>query len=315
MQAKAPALAGTVAFDNQLGLTQVPGVGTLAPDSARVYHDGQGRSRANIVRGSSEQTVVHDGSTVWTYDSKDNTATKATLPPGAGEHSRQGPATDPAGAAAGILAKVKETSTVAVDGTDRVAGRPVYELVLTPKPTERTLLREARVAIDAETRMPLQAQLMSNGAEQPVLSVGFTQLELAPQPASEFAFAPPKGAAVTEKQLGATQGQHEQLPAGAEPRVVGDGWDTVLTGQLPKGALAGGPQGKPGEQGKQGEQARGEGIDPRAVLDRISKPVSGPFGTGHLITTKAGTALLLDDGRYAVGAVPQQVLIEALGAK
>ena len=53
----------------------------------------------------------------------------------------------------------------------------------------------------------------------------------------------------------------------------------------------------------------------RRCSGQIAKPVSGPFGTGHVITTKVGTALLTDDGRFAAGAVPEQVLIEALGTK
>ena len=65
--------------------------------------------------------------------------------------------------------------TVAVDGTAEVAGRAAYQLVLTPLPTERTLLREVRVAVDAETRQPLQLTVLAQGSGEPALQVGFSE--------------------------------------------------------------------------------------------------------------------------------------------
>lgn len=50
-------------------------------------------------------------------------------------------------------------------------------------------------------------------------------------------------------------------------------------------------------------------------MSKLGKPVSGAWGSGVLISTKVGTALITDDGRFAAGAVPEQVLYEALAAK
>ena len=61
-----------------------------------------------------------------------------------------------------------------------MAGRDAYELVLTPAPTERTLLREVRVAVDAEKRMPLQLTVLAAGSTEPALQVGFTELNVRP---------------------------------------------------------------------------------------------------------------------------------------
>ena len=47
-------------------------------------------------------------------------------------------------------------------------------------------------------------------------------------------------------------------------------------------------------------------------LSTIGSPVSGPWGSGRLVTTAVGSAILTDDGRIAMGAVPEQVLTEAL---
>ena len=40
--------------------------------------------------------------------------------------------------------------------------------------------------------------------------------------------------------------------------------------------------------------------------------MSGPWGSGRVITTAVATVIVTDDGRIAAGAVPQQVLTEAL---
>ncbi|MFD9965839.1 outer membrane lipoprotein carrier protein LolA, partial [Amycolatopsis sp. NPDC059020] len=92
--------------------------------------------------------------------------------------------------------------------------------------------------------------------------------------------------------------------------VVGDGWDTVITGKLPADALN-----FKAQQGQEKQGHEGRNGDPRALLDRFAKKVSGPWGSGYLVTTKVGTGVLTDDGRFAAGAVPEQVLYEALGAK
>jgi hypothetical protein len=49
-------------------------------------------------------------------------------------------------------------------------------------------------------------------------------------------------------------------------------------------------------------------------LSTVGTPVSGPWGSGRLITTAVGTAIVTDDGRIAAGAVPEQLLNEALSS-
>ncbi|GLY64450.1 LolA family protein [Amycolatopsis taiwanensis] len=297
-----PALDGTVQVTNNLGLptSTLPGGTSLNIDSAHVYNDGNGNSKLSVQQGDADTTVVHNGTTVWTYQSKDNKATKVTVP--ADKWDSKAETSDPAAMASQLVAKIRETSTVNIEGTARVAGRAAYEVVLTPKPTERTLLREIRIDVDAEKRVPLRLAVMSNGTDKPALQVGFTDVQFRAQPASEFQFTPPQGAKVTEEQAN----MPEPNRAEGMTKLVGDGWDTVLTGSMPATALQPQQQGK----GKYGQQA-----DPQQLLQRFAKPVSGPFGTGYVFSTTAGTALLTDDGRFAIGAVPEQVLIEALGSK
>lgn len=301
LSTKTPALDGTVKVDNNLGLptTALPGGTSLSLDAAHVYNDGNGNSKLSIEQGQADTTVVHNGNTVWTYSSKDNTATKTTVPADiARGETGDGQVSDPAAAATQLLAKIRESSTVNVEGTARVAGRAAYELVLTPKPTERTMLREVRVAVDSETRTPLRLAVMTYGTADPALQIAFSDIDFAAQPASEFQFTPPQGAKVTEKQA-----EVPQKPDTGDTKVVGEGWDSVVVGTVPADTL------QPKNDGK------GQSMDPRKLLSQFGKPVSGAFGSGYVISTKAGTALITDDGRFAAGAVPQQVLIDALGTK
>ncbi|EME63945.1 LolA family protein [Amycolatopsis decaplanina] len=314
LNAKPPAFDGKVKVSNDLGLPQVgstlPGVSALDIDSAQVSTDGAGKSKVSLTEGSSQQTIVQNGQTVWEYNSKDNSATKVTIPAElAKEHQdkAKGQAVDPATVASELLGKVRESSTIAVDGTAAVANRSAYELVLTPKPAERTLLREIRVAIDEQTRLPLRVTVLANGTSSPALEVSFSEINFADQPASNFEFTPPKGAKVTEKTAEADPKSRELAEqAKSDVKVVGDGWDTVITGKIPADALA-----KAGEA----KDEKGRQVDPKALLSRFAKPVSGAWGSGWLVTTKVGSGVLTDDGRYAVGAVPEQVLFEALAAK
>ncbi|MPZ79461.1 MAG: outer membrane lipoprotein carrier protein LolA [Actinophytocola sp.] len=303
LSTEVPALGGSVELRNNLGLP-IPGLPTSmgGGDAVRVFADGEGRGRISIPGRGGETTVVDDGSTVWVWSSQDKTVQK--VPHGADQDKAtplEGKFADPATAARDLVNAMRADSTVDVDGTARVAGRPVYQLVLAPKPTERTLLREIRVSVDSETRVPLRLEVLANGQADPALEVGFTEFSDGPQDANLFRFSPPAGATVTEHDPNEEfKGQSpDELFSQLDGQTVGEGWDTVLTGKLPEGALA-----------MSGGSGNG---DATALLSRFAKQVHGDFGTGWVISAKVGTALITEDGRVAIGAVPQQVLTEALG--
>lgn len=329
LTAKAPAFGGTVEVDNGLGLPALPGMsGTPAAaltqpvTTFRAWSDGQGRSRLALPSSSGEQVLVEDGTTLWRYDSASRTATAlGNHPPRAPEHA---PVADPADAAKALVGAVRQSSTVAVDGTGTVAGRPVYELVLTPKPTERTLLREVRVAIDSAARVPLQLTVLANGSTDPALRIGFTKLDVGAQDPALFRFTPPEGVTVKHPDPGKARPGHAptQIPPGHAPaqippgqrgtagpmiRTLGEGWDTVVLGHLPAaGATA--PSARP--MAPHGP-SRGQ-TDPLALVKRIGHPASGPWGNGWVVQTAVATVLVTSDGRVAAGAVPLQVLEAAL---
>jgi outer membrane lipoprotein-sorting protein len=312
---KVPALAGTITATNNLGLPTVPGLGQASrflgngTTSTQVWTDGQGKGRISLPNSTSEETIVYDGATVWDWTSSNNTVHKQTGAPDKAHPDKPSSgevATDPAQAAKQIIALISKDSTVKVDGTATVAGRSAYEVVLSPKPTERTMLREVRIAVDAETKIPLQLSVLANGNAQPVGQIGFSKLEIGQQDPALFTFTPPANAKVV---TGDAEKLAQKKPEAAkdlpEPKIVGTGWDTVLVEKLPAGLLSG---------DKAASTKGGQNVDPSKLLGQLGKRVSGPWGAGYQISTAVGTALILDDGRVAVGAVPQQVLIDALAS-
>lgn len=291
--------AGTVELDNALGLPALPDLPQAANgrSSARVWSGGDRLGRVALPSPSGERTLVSDGTTFWAWDSQTRTVTKHTQ-----DRARHPDttATDPAAAAATAIQKLQSTSTITVDGTAEVAGRPAYELVLAPAPTERTLLREVRIAVDAQQRLPLRLTVLANGSTEPALELGFTQLTFGQQDPALFTFTPPPGSTVTEKPAEGPPATNPPAPNPAAPprgpgaadrSVVGDGWDTVIVAKRPAGA----------DTGENGPD-----------LGRIGTPVHGPWGSGHLITTAVASAIVTDDGRIAFGAVPDTVLTDAL---
>jgi outer membrane lipoprotein-sorting protein len=273
---------GTVQLDNALGLPALPDLPQAAngTSTAQVWSDGEGKGRVQIPSPTGERTLVSDGTTFWAWNSDDRTVTKGTRQP---DQTRPAVA-DPTKAATNVLAALQPTSTISVDGTEEVAGRAVYDLVLAPKPTERTLLREVRIAVDAQERMPLRLTVLAQGSTSPALQVGFTDLTFGPQDPGRFTFTPPAGATV--KDAPSRDAQQQQRD---KPTVVGDGWDRVIVEKV--------PQNNP-DRAKQ--------------LAGLGTPTSGSWGNGRLIKTAVATAIITDDGRVAMGAVPEQVLSETL---
>ncbi|OZM83776.1 hypothetical protein [Pseudonocardia sp. MH-G8] len=287
LAAEPVAFGGTAELDNALGLPALPGMPQAAngTSTARIWSDGEKRGRIQLPTESGERTLVSDGETFWSWNSADRTVTRSP------EGARDAAGADPSAAADEALAALRPTSEIRVDGTAEVAGRAAYELVLTPASSERTLLREVRVAVDGEHRTPLRLTVVATGSSEPAMRIGFTDITFGPQDPELFTFTPPPGATVEDAQR---PEDHPGGPGGdAEPTMVGDGWDTVLVSTVPTGPDAQRPEGVPD-------------------LAELGSPVTGPWGSGRLISTAVASAIVADDGRIAAGAVPEQVLTEAL---
>ncbi|WP_063748927.1 LolA family protein [Streptomyces sp. NRRL B-24484] len=276
----------------------------------QVAVDGPDRQRIGLVDNLAGYELVHDGANVWAWDSSSNEAVHLTAPQGAGKHSdRSVPPVTPQDAAKQFLAFASGTTTVAVDGTMKVAGRDAYRLTLTPKGQGSTIAR-VRIAVDAEHGVPLsvQATAVSGG---PVLDVHYSKVSFDRPAASTFSFTPPKGAKVTEHRADGQLAGHDApngkpfgKQAGGAPdvQVTGEGWTTVVSTRLPVGEV-------PGRDG--GHGSKGAAQNPLSLVKAFGKPVGG----GTLIGTKVVNVLVTDDGRVFAGAVTLPVLQHAAGVK
>lgn len=307
-------LSGTVQTSTDLGLPTLPtSTGTdtsgltgllTGNHTVRVWLDGEDRGRVSVIGDNTETSVIRNGSDVWTYASADRTAThtRLTAPANATPAPTPGATpTTPQQAAQQLLAAVQPSTAVTTTGTGRVAGRAAYELVLTPAATEKTLVRSARVAIDAQTHVVLQVTVDAVGAQDHAVQVGFSSIDYAAPDAKLFTFTAPAGTTVTEQP--APTAAPDKAATGTSstdrPKVVGDGWDTVVVQKvdsLPTGSA---------DASAQAKQAR-------QLIDALPK-VSGSWGSGRLFQGTLFSAVLTEDGRVAVGAVPADQLYAALG--
>lgn len=337
--AKVDGLSGTVVQQADLGLPALPALGGDAAggadlmklitgnNTARVWYAGPDKARVALMSTLGETDVIRNGTDVWVWQSRDNTATHYKL---SAEHADTTPEAAPTGlpstpqeAADLALAAIDPTTAVSTTGAAEVADRPAYELVLKPRDTA-SLVGQVRMAIDAEEHVPLRVEVFAKDANSPAVRVAFDQISFTTPDAQQFAFNPPPNAKVTER---AETPARDAKPApgakpdaakpgvakpdaakpgvakpggtesGSEPTVVGKGWTSVLVAKVPaEDAAAAGR-----EQGQL-----------KAVLDSLPK-VSGTWGSGRLLSSALFSALLTDDGRLLAGAVAPEKLYEVAG--
>ncbi len=136
----------------------------------------------------SETDIVHNGTNLWTYSSDNNSVSHTHLEVGQGKRvgtGRDRPV-DPTTAAEQALAKINPSTAVTVDRTAEVAGRPAYQLDLSPRDS-RTLISSVRIALDSSTSMPLRVQIWARtNTSSPAFQVGFTSLTVKAPSASTF---------------------------------------------------------------------------------------------------------------------------------
>jgi outer membrane lipoprotein-sorting protein len=307
---------------SDLGLPSLPGTSGASlswqslitgSHTARIWVASPHQARLALLGDLAESDLVRDGSDVWVWSSSDSTVQHLVLPQKSDTASApvaQLPATiDPTALAQKALAAIDPTTSVTVDGTSTVAGRPVYELVLAPK-GDGSLISQVRIALDSTTWMPLRAQVFAVGQDSPALQSAFTSITFATPDSSVFAFTPPPGATVTTRTLPARSTSQPDSGAAAaagrslEPRVIGSGWTSVLEVHGLSSLL----QSAAGSNGASSSTAAAN------VLLQSATPVSGDFGRGRLLQTSLLSVLLLDDGRVLAGAVTPSVLEQAARA-
>ncbi|MGX5392682.1 LolA family protein [Streptomyces anulatus] len=337
-------LSGTFKISTDLGLPLDGIAGSLVPDgegkdagaaapqdklmeltsgthTLRVAADGPERQKLSILGDASEYSLIHNQGEVWAYDSKSDEVYHAEAPEGrdAGElaekapKDRKGASATPKDFAEQALAAAGDTTSVTVDGTARVAGRDAYQLLIKPKQSGSTI-GSVRIAVDAETGVPLKFTLSAASGGKAVVDAGFTKVDFSRPAASTFAFTPPKGAKVTEAdeletgkdEHGAVQealpGQLAELDGFEGFNVIGEGWTSIAEIRPPGGT--GLPKAGSGEM-----PAEAQGF-----LDALGDKVTGKFGSGTVFKTRLVNALMTDDGSVYVGAVTKDALVRAADA-
>ena len=264
---------------------------------------------------------------MWAWNSRDQSVTHVTIPADVAAKADTAATTAPPTPdqlAQQLLAAVDPSTVVSVETPGYVAGRPVYELVLTPRSADSTV-QSASIAVDAATGMALDAKITAKGATSPAFELGFNDISFDQPAASTFQFTPPPGATVTQASTPAAilglggdgpilhEGRRvgrkvvppngteaapaptpappavdDHLPSGTT--VVGTAWDSVV---ITKSVPSNGPIG--------------------GILSD-AQTVTTPAGTGRLITTSLVNVIVLADGRVAVGAVTPQALAAAIPA-
>ncbi|GAA0414779.1 LolA family protein [Leifsonia naganoensis] len=297
--------SGTVEQSSELGLPDVSAIsgGSSSSSSssdeqsalelltgdhtAKVYVDGATKQRVQVLDQLAERDAVRDGSEVWLYDSKGQSATHLTLPArtdASTDSATPTPlATTPQALAEKLIAAADPTTKVTLASPSSVAGRDAYTLVLTPR-TDATLVGSVRIAVDGATGIPLQVQVFARGASAPAFEAGFTTFSTDRPDASVFAFTPPKGAKVTEQTVPERSAQ-KGSPAGdhPKPQVTGEGWASIVT--LPAGTAPASLTADP-------------------LFAQLTTSVDG----GRALSTSLVSVFVTSDGRVLAGAVPVSAL-------
>lgn len=330
------AFTGEVSQQMNLGLPEMPGqsgVDLSSPDALwslvsgtntwRLWYDGDRSYRVAIIRGQSESDLISNGSVVWAWSSQSQTAVRTQIE-STSPDPRPVPTSSPQQAAQELLRELEQDSSVSTDANVRVAGRPAYEVVVIPS-QPGTRVAQARIAVDAETALPLRLQIFSTTSQAPAVEIGFTKVNFTTPNSSVFEFTPPPGAEIIEHAQDSSYplpeptrddntGAPSGLPhaaessaevvetAGLEPAghgdhvTIGEGWAQV-TVTAPISQVA----------------------DPSATtaplensLTELLPKVSGDWGSGVVLDGTLISVVIADDGRMAFGAVAPETLYQAL---
>jgi len=334
-QAKVDNFSGTVVQKSDLGLPELPGVGGGSSDTSltslisgthtlRVWSAGEAKQRLAIQGTLGETDIIRNGTDVWNWTSRDNAATHTTL---SGDHTAaaedlpsDAPKT-PQEAADRVLAAIDPTTTVTTNPAVEVAKRPAYALVLEPKDDADSLIGQVRISVDGEKKVPLSVEVLAKDGTS-VFSTEFSSVDFATPDDAYFQFNPPSGTKVTEKTAPSidksdaakkkAEAEQKAKAAQDDTKIVGSGWSSVV---VAKGDFSSADQSTPSGPNADGSSSEGPGGDAasmKQVLAALPK-VSGTWGSGRLLSSKAFSVVAAAFDRIAAGAVAPETLYKALG--
>ncbi len=238
-------MTATLQESTSLGLPALPASGPLAgvagsiaslsgSHSIEIWYLNPSHVRIAEPVSMGESDLRLDGSQLWLWSSKTQTATHVLLPRDAGsaalhgQHPASPGASTPVPSVRQLLAAVGPTTSVRVGQNATVAGQAAYQLVIAPK-TSGSLVSQIVVALDARNYLPLRVQVFARGVPDPVLQGGYTSLSFGQPAMSNFTFSPPPGAIVKTVRV------PDQVPSGLLGSLTGLGSSTGLA----PGGLAG----------------------------------------------------------------------------
>jgi outer membrane lipoprotein-sorting protein len=311
-------LTATVQQTASFGLPELPGMsqasgatsslldGTQAID---IWYGGPKLVRIATPVPAGESDLRRDGSTVWLWNSKTQTATQVTLPAhvqaqkgngaaGAGGTSQSPqPPDTPQAAASQLLAAIGPSTVVGVQSNVYVADRPAYQLSLAPK-SSQSLVGRVLVAVDASSGIPLRVEVYGRGSAGLAYSLGYTKLAFGAPDAANFSFTPPPGATVKKQTVPSDPG-------------------ALLPGSTPPGSGATGQAGKPTVIGADWLSVVATPADPavaaavqQLLTGQPATPQSGSSGGGFFGSSSSSAA----PGPSASASVPVGPYLEPLRA-
>ncbi|MCB0914978.1 MAG: hypothetical protein H6525_08040 [Actinobacteria bacterium] len=270
--------------------------------AAQVWVDGPELQRATVLAdpaataplavADTELTAVRNGAAGWLWSAEDATATAFSATPGPTATAT------PGDLARSFVQTLGPDTGLAVAASDPVAGRPAVALLLTPNNPD-TLISRITVTMDAQTNVPLRVQVGSVLTKTPALESEFLSIDYGTPESGVFEFSPPIGATVTD------EGGRTESGNGAA--IVGDGWSKVAVGPLalPSATDLDSAGGRSQESAQEAYAA--------LISSYLALPtVSGEWGSGRLIEGTLFSAILTDDGRYAIGPVNPTTVEAAL---
>ncbi len=253
----------TVQQTANLGLPELPDMSRASSASSSlldgtqsidIWYGGPKQVRIAVPVQAGESDLRRDGSTVWLWNSKTQTATQVTLPAhishsrgngaaGAGSTSTgPQPPDTPQAAASQLLKNIGPSTVVGVQSNVYVADRAAYQLSLAPK-SSQSLVGRVLLAVDASSGMPLRVEVYGRGSAGLAYSIGYTRLAFGSPAAGNFSFTPPPGATVKKQTVPSDPGALLQglgLPSASpllgstppaqagKPTVIGSDWLSVV---------------------------------------------------------------------------------------
>jgi outer membrane lipoprotein-sorting protein len=161
--------------------------------TGRLWLTNDGRGRLELQSDAGDVQIVWNKDKVTAYDASSNTVYTFNLPAAAPD-SAPANGTAPSLTEIGdFLSKLGERADVSPAQPTDIAGRPAYNVRISPK-HDGGLLGYAELAWDAEQGVPLRVAIYAQGGSKPVLELAATDVSYGSVPSSAVDVSPPAGA-------------------------------------------------------------------------------------------------------------------------